>query len=253
MLFDVVANNNLNCYLLPIVPDEIERVYNFDPLEKYSFRDRVLIRIADVVFYIAIRLIGSTIRWETVGDKNLSDATSDGRQPIYCLWHDRIFGGTFFLRDRGIVVITSQSLDGEYIARFLKRFGFGTVRGSSTRGGVRALVEMIRYMRRGLSMAFTVDGPRGPRYVAKTGPIVLARKTGNPMVPFSVECSRFWTIKSWDRMQIPKPFTRAVFIVAAPIFVSAEANNTIVENKTLELQRALEGLVENGEQWRNGR
>jgi lysophospholipid acyltransferase (LPLAT)-like uncharacterized protein len=176
--------------------------------------------------------------------------TADGRLPIYCLWHDRIFAGTFFLRDRGIVVITSQSLDGEYIARFLKRFGFGTVRGSSSRGGVKALVEMIRHMRRGLPMAFTVDGPRGPRYVAKTGPILLAKKTGNPILPFSVECSSFWTVNSWDRMQIPKPFTKARFILGEPIYVSAEMNDEELRSKLLELQASLDALVDSGEEWR---
>lgn len=225
------------------MPNEIEKVYEFDPLEKYSLRDRTLIRIADVAFYLAIKLIGSTIRWEIDGEENLTNVIAQGRQPIYCLWHDRIFGGTFFLRDRGIVVITSQSLDGEYIARFLKRFGFGTVRGSSSRGGVKALVEMIRYMRQGLSMAFTVDGPRGPRYVVKTGPVVLAKKTGNPIVPFSVECSRYWTVNSWDRMHIPKPFTRAQFIIAEPIYVPADIDDAGVESKRLELQEALDGLV----------
>jgi len=233
------------------VPNEIEKVYRFEPLGKYSLRDRMLIRIADVVFYLAIKLIGSTIRWEIEGEGALSNVIAAGRQPIYCLWHDRIFGGTFFLRDRGIVVITSQSLDGEYIARFLKRFGFGTIRGSSSRGGVKALVEMIRHMRRGLSMAFTVDGPRGPRYVAKTGAIVLAKKTGNPIVPFSVECARYWTINSWDRMQIPKPFTRARFMTAAAIEVPAEIDDAEVEDKRLELERTLESLVASGQRWRN--
>jgi lysophospholipid acyltransferase (LPLAT)-like uncharacterized protein len=233
------------------VPNEIEKVYKFDPLEKYSLSERMLIRAADLVFYLAIRLIGSTIRWELVGEENLSSVIAEGRQPIFCLWHDRIFGGTYFLRDRGIVVITSQSLDGEYIARFLKRFGFGTVRGSSSRGGVKALVEMIRYMRRGLSMAFTVDGPRGPRYAAKTGPLVLAKKTGNPIVPFSVECSRYWTVNSWDRMHIPKPFTRARFIIASPFYVPSNIDDSKLEDKRLELQEALDRLTEDGTRWRN--
>lgn len=233
------------------MPEETGKVYELESLEKYTFRERMLIRSADLAFYLAIKLIGATIRWEIIGEENLSDVEADGRQPIYCLWHDRIFAGTYYLRDRGIVVITSRSLDGEYIARFLKRFGFGTVRGSSSRGGVRALVEMIRYMRRGLPMAFTVDGPRGPRYVAKTGPIVLAKKTGNPILPFSVECARFWTINSWDRMQIPKPFTRARFILASPIYVSAEASDEVIEGKRMELQCALESLVANGDTWKN--
>jgi lysophospholipid acyltransferase (LPLAT)-like uncharacterized protein len=140
-------------------------------------------------------------------------------------------------------VITSQSRDGEYIARFLKRFGFGTVRGSSTRGGVKALVEMIRLMRNGMSMAFTVDGPRGPRREAKTGAVLLAKKTGNPMLPFSVECDRFWTIGSWDRLQIPKPFTRARFIVSSPIYVPEDADDNLIEQKRIELQTALNEMA----------
>lgn len=231
--------------------EEIEKLYDFDPLEKYSLRDRTLIRVADVVFYLAIKVIGSTIRWEVAGEENLNRSTVDGRQPIYCLWHDRIFAGTFFLRNRGIVVITSQSLDGEYIARFLKRFGFGTVRGSSSRGGVKALVGMIRLMRSGIAMAFTVDGPRGPRYVAKTGAILLAKKTGNPIIPFSVECSHYWTVKSWDRMQIPKPFTRALFVLGEPVEVAAGTEGANLEMKRVELQQGLEHLVERGVQWRN--
>ncbi len=229
---------------------ETGKVYELESLEKYTFRERVLVRTADVVFYLAIRLIGWTIRWETEGLKSLEDLEAAGELPIYCLWHDRIFAGTYFLRHRGIVVITSQSLDGEYIARFLKRLGYGTVRGSSSRGGVRALVEMIRCMRTGLSMAFTVDGPRGPRYEAKKGAVLLAKKTGNPMMPFIVESARFWSLKSWDRMQIPKPFTKARFILGPPIYVTAEADDQEVAKKTVELQNSLEAIVSLGKKWR---
>ena len=226
------------------MPDESLKAYNYDSLERYSFRDRMLIRIADLAFYAAIKLIGSTIRWEGTGE------VKPDLIPIYCLWHDRIFAGTYFLRDRGIVVITSQSLDGEYIARFLKRFGFGTVRGSSSRGGVKALVEMIRLMRTGLPMAFTVDGPRGPRYVAKSGPVLLAKKTGNPILPFSVECASSWNVGSWDRMQIPRPFTKARFMTAKPIYVPHDASDAEVESTLGELQNSLDQLVEEGRQWR---
>lgn len=229
-----------------------EKVYALDPLDRYSWKERLRIRVADVFFYLAIRAIGSTIRWETDGLEKIDEVEREERLPIFCLWHDRIFAGTYFLKDRGIVVITSQSLDGEYIARFLKRFGFGTVRGSSTRGGVRALVEMVRWMRSGLSMAFTVDGPRGPRYEAKKGAVILAKKTGNPMLPFSVELGDHWTVKSWDRMQIPKPFTRARFLVADPIYVPPDATDDDLIDKVNELQKALDGLVAAGKAWSGG-
>lgn len=230
---------------------EIQKAYAFESLEKYSLKERVIIRAADIVFFLAIKLIGSTIRWETDGLDNLKSVESAGKLPIFCLWHNRIFAGTYFLRDRGIVVITSQSLDGEYIARFLKRLGYGTVRGSSTRGGVKALVEMIRCMRAGVSMAFTVDGPRGPRYEAKKGAALLAKKTGNPMLPFGVELARFWNVKSWDRMQIPKPFTRARFVIGHPIHVGFDASDSEVAQKINELQSSLDAIVADGEKWRD--
>lgn len=229
--------------------DGIGKVYDFEPLDKYTFRERLRIRVADLVFFLAIKTIGWTIRWESEGLENLSAVEASGKLPIYCLWHDRIFAGTYFLRNRRIVVITSQSLDGEYIARFLKRLGYGTVRGSSSRGGVRALVEMIRCMRSGMSVAFTVDGPRGPRYEAKKGGVVLAKETGNPMLPFIVESARAWTVNSWDRMQIPKPFTRARFILGAPIYVEPDTGSAD-ELKRTELQSSLDALVAVGKGWR---
>jgi lysophospholipid acyltransferase (LPLAT)-like uncharacterized protein len=214
------------------VADEIAQLDRFESLAKYSFGERI------------ISALGRTLRWETDGLEYLKSIEASGKVPVFCLWHNRLFAGTYFLRGRGIVVITSQSRDGEYIARFLKRFGFGTVRGSSTRGGVRALVEMIRLMRNGHAMAFTVDGPRGPKYEAKSGAVLLAKKTGNPLVPFSVECERFWTIGSWDRLQIPKPFTRARFVIAAPIDVSRAADENEIERKRHELQDALNRLMD---------
>jgi lysophospholipid acyltransferase (LPLAT)-like uncharacterized protein len=223
----------------------IEKVYKFAPLTRYSFRQRALIRLADLAFYLLIRVIGRTIRYEIEGWENFEAIGHHGKVPIYAFWHDRIFAGTYFFRNRGIVVITSQSLDGEYIARFIQRFGYGSVRGSSTRGGVGALVEMIRLMRTGLPMAFSVDGPKGPRYEAKTGAVMLAQKTGNPLMPFVVECKKYWTVKSWDRLQIPRPFTRAKVTIAPPLYVIGD-----VEDGRSKLQEDLINLVEKGRQWR---
>ena len=229
---------------------DLEKVYAFDPLDKFTFGERLVIRAADLVFYAAISIIGKTIRWETEGLEHLDAVAESGRQPIFCLWHERIFAATYYLRGRGIVVITSQSKDGEYIARFLKRLGYGTIRGSSTRGGVGALVEMARAMRRGLAMAFTVDGPRGPRREVKKGAVLLAKKTGNPLLPLGVECESYWTINSWDRMQIPRPFTRAKYIIASPIDVSPGASDEMLDEKRFELQRVLDNIVIRGEEWR---
>ena len=229
---------------------KIEKSYQPADLSAYSFKQRIGIHSADWTFYLLIKFIGRTIRYETKGWENFQKIERDGKIPIYSFWHNRIFAGTYFFRNRGIVVITSQSFDGEYIARFIQRFGYGAVRGSSTRGGVGALVEMIRLMKKGLPMAFSVDGPRGPKYVAKTGAVLLAKKTGNPLMPFVVETKKFWTINNWDNLQIPKPFTRAKIFISEPIYVAANANESEIENKRLELQMKLDEAVELGKQWR---
>jgi lysophospholipid acyltransferase (LPLAT)-like uncharacterized protein len=191
-----------------------------------------------------------TITFEVRGWENFESIRSSGKQPIYTFWHDRIFLSTYFWRKRGIVVMTSKSFDGEYIARFIRRFGYGAIRGSSSRGGSRALVEMIKAMRAGLPMAFTVDGPRGPRYVAKPGPVVLAKKTGNPVMPFVVETKRYWTNRSWDKMQIPRPFTRGLIIIGEAIYVDADAPDGEIDVTVQKLQSSLDGLVEEGRRWR---
>lgn len=225
--------------------------YAFADLSKYSLRDRLLIRAAGAAFYAVIKLLGATTRFEVEGWENWETASRDANLPIYSFWHNRIFLGTYFFRKRQIVVMTSQSFDGEYIARFIQRFGYGTARGSSTRGAVGAMIEMVRLMRAGRATAFTVDGPRGPRYEAKMGPIVLAKKTGHPVLPFTISVKSFWEIRStWDRTQIPKPFTRARVIIAPPIYVSADADDDALNAKRDELQSTLEALTQKGEQWR---
>src|SRR5437867_4590650 len=198
----------------------LNRAYTFANLSSYSLKDRLLIRGADLVFFLLIKLIGRTIKFEIEGWDNWEAASSDEMIPISTFWHIRVFLATYFWRRRGIVVMTSQSFDGEYIARFIQRFGCGAARGSSTRGATGAVVEMVRLMRAGCPTAFTIDGPKGPRYVAKMGAVLLAKKTGNPILPFTIAAERFWEIKgSWDRSQIPKPFTRATVFIVAPIHV----------------------------------
>lgn len=230
--------------------DIAQEVYKPAPLSAYSLKQRALIHLADWAFSALITLTGKTLRYETENWENFETAHSNGKIPIYVFWHNRIFAGTYFFRNRGTVVITSQSFDGEYIARFIRRFGYGAVRGSSTRGGVSALVELIRVMRAGLPAAFSIDGPKGPKYVAKAGACVLAKKTGNPMMPFVVETENYWEIKSWDRLQIPKPFSRVRVFIGEPIYVSKDADEAEIENKRLELQKSLDELVTRGRQWR---
>jgi len=229
----------------------IDRAYTFATLSSYSLKDRLLIRAADLAFFIFIKLIGRTVRFEIEGWDNWEAASRDGKIPIYTFWHNRVFLATYFWRRRRIVVMTSQSFDGEYIARFIQRFGYGAARGSSTRGATGAVVEMVRLMRAGCPTAFTIDGPKGPRYVAKMGAVLLAKKTGNPILPFTITARRFWEAKkSWDGFQTPKPFTQARVIIAPPIYVPSDADEEVLEAKRDELQHALDQVNQQGEQWR---
>jgi len=227
-----------------------EEVYKYGSLARYSWRERILIRLADWTFYTLIYLIGKTIRFEKRGWENYESIGLNGKTPILAFWHNRIFLATYYFKNRGIIVMSSQSFDSEYIARFIQRFGFGVVRGSSTRGGVGALVEMIKLMRKDLPTGFSVDGPKGPKYVAKSGACLLAKKTQNPVVPFIIEVEKYWEVKNWDKLQIPKPFSRACVFIAEPVYVEKTAADEEIERSRKELQTKLDELVKIGEKWR---
>jgi lysophospholipid acyltransferase (LPLAT)-like uncharacterized protein len=233
------------------IQERVDRAYQFADLSDYSFKNRFLIRAADLVFYVLINLIGLTARFEVIDWENHEKAEANGGLPIYVFWHDRIFLTTYWWRNRRIVVMTSRSFDGEYIARFIQRFGYGAVRGSSTRGGVGAVVEMARLMRAGCTTAFTIDGPKGPPHVAKMGAVLLAKKSGHPIVPVTMALAKYWTAPSWDNFQIPKPFTRARVYVAPPIYVASDADEQTLNSKRDELQNVLDDLTKRSDEWRS--
>jgi lysophospholipid acyltransferase (LPLAT)-like uncharacterized protein len=182
-----------------------------------------------------------TLRWHVEGEEHYVATSRSGKPPILALWHGRILPGIFHLRNRGIVVITSQNFDGEWIARIIVRYGFATARGSTSRGGARALVQMRNDLAAGRPVAFTVDGPRGPARVAQPGAVWLAGATGSPLLPFHIEATPHWTLSSWDRTQIPRPFARVAFAFGPPIAVPC-TDEAVIESKRLELETALGAL-----------
>src|SRR5262245_4845371 len=161
-----------------------------------------------------------TITWKVEGDHYYDEAIRAGRPPIMAFWHGRILSGTWVFRNRGIVVMASANFDGQWISRIIRRFGFGAVAGSTSRGGARALVEMKREIERGNPVAFTLDGPRGPARVAQPGAVWLAGATGSPILSFHAESTEAWTTRSWDKTQVPKPFSTVALAIHAPIFVT---------------------------------
>jgi lysophospholipid acyltransferase (LPLAT)-like uncharacterized protein len=196
---------------------------------------------------IAIAVICRTLRWESEGDSHLDEIYKTGKRAIFTFWHGRIFPSTYYWRNRGIVVMTSMNRDGEAIAQCIRRFGYGAARGSSSRGGFRALAEMARDIREGRDAAFTIDGPRGPRYVAKQGPVLLARKTGAAIFCFHISLKRKIRLKTWDEFQIPLPFTKAFVGKAAPIWVPPDATEEQVRALHQQMQETLDTLRNEGD------
>ena len=192
--------------------------------------------------YPLINVLGHTLRFRVEGLHHYDAIVASGQQPVMAFWHGRILPATFYFRRRGIVVITSENFDGEWIARIIERFGYGTARGSTTRGGRRAMVQLIRAMRAGKPAGFTLDGPRGPAQIAQPGAVWLAHATGNPILPFHLEAARAWTLRSWDRTQIPKPFTNVALVVGEPIPVDADATDAQLESSRVILERRLAEL-----------
>jgi len=200
--------------------------------------------------YAIVRLIGPTLRLEVVGVHNALQIREGGEKGIGAFWHRCIFPAVWIWRNRGIVVLNTVNFDGQWTRRVIERLGFGTVQGSSSRGGSQGLADMAKKLEEGHHVAFTIDGPRGPRYIAKAGPVILARRTGAPISVFHIGLKYGYTFKrSWDLFRLPLVFTPAVMFVAPPIRVPADADSDTVNKKQAEMQAALERVRDLAESW----
>ena len=194
-----------------------------------------------------ISIVGRTLRMEFSWEDGSIGSMDNVYPGIYPFWHRCVLGATWIFRDRNFAVLTSKSRDGEFIARVIRRYGYVPVRGSSSRGGQRGLLEMHSFVANGGGAAFTIDGPRGPRYIAKRGPVLLARTTGVPITPFYVAMEKPWVLKTWDAIMIPKPFSRAYIRVARKIFVPPDADDERLDAAYAEMQAALERVTAHAE------
>ncbi len=143
---------------------------------------------------------------------------------------------------QGTVVLVSEHRDGDYVARLIHHFGFGTVRGSSTRGGVQGLKGLVRAARSGRDLAITPDGPRGPSRELKLGALTAARVTGFPLVPVGVGITSAWQIRSWDGLLVPKPFSTVRVAYGLPTFVPRHVDRVGIDEVAASLQRSLDTL-----------
>jgi lysophospholipid acyltransferase (LPLAT)-like uncharacterized protein len=211
---------------------------------------RMQIPVIAWAVYSAIRLIGPTLRFEVIGVHNAVQLRDAKEPSIGAFWHRCIFPAVWIWRRRGIVVMNTVNFDGQWTRRVIERLGFGTAQGSSSRGAIEGLTVMGKRLEEGKNVAFTIDGPRGPRFVAKPGPVILARRSGRPISVFHVGLKRAHTFKkSWDLFQVPYPFSRAVMFVAPPIRMPADAGSDVMHQKQVEMQAALERVRDLAEGW----
>ena len=207
------------------------------PAWRESRRKRAELALIAGVGYPLLAALGSTYRYVVDGLEHLRAAEAIGH-PIHAFWHGRILPGAVYFKRRGIVVITSENFDGEWIARIITRFGYGTARGSSSRGALKAMMQLLRDVK-DRPVAFTLDGPRGPARIAQPGAVWLSKATGNPIIPFHLEADRHWTMKSWDRSQIPKPFARVGLAFAPPLVVPRDTDGAALDDWRTRLEAAL--------------
>jgi lysophospholipid acyltransferase (LPLAT)-like uncharacterized protein len=220
------------------------------PMPKLSRWRRMQIPVIAWAAYGLMRILGPTLRMEVIGVHNAANLRDAKEPAIGAFWHQCIFPAIWIWRGRKIVVMNTVNFDGQWTRRVIERLGFGTAQGSSTRGAMEGLMVMAQRLEEGHSVAFTIDGPRGPRFVAKPGAVILARRTGNPVTVFHIALKRAHTLrKSWDLFQIPYPFSKAVMFIAPPIRVPADCGSDVVHEKQAEIQAALERVQKLADSW----
>jgi lysophospholipid acyltransferase (LPLAT)-like uncharacterized protein len=214
---------------------------------RFTLRQRIILRIIITAGYWFIRLIGPTLR-VCISREEGAQETIAQRPLIGSFWHACIIPSTYFCRDLGIRVMSSNSYDGEYMGRIIRKFGFVAVKGSSSRNAVRALLGLRRALQQGWTVAFSIDGPRGPRHKVKPGPVALARSSGVPLTMYHMAVDRAWVLNTWDRLIIPKPFSRVLMRFGTLIPVPHQASDEDLERYQQQLQDALDRVREFAEE-----
>jgi lysophospholipid acyltransferase (LPLAT)-like uncharacterized protein len=192
----------------------------------------------------AYRLVGFTLRHRVEGDETLQALHAAGKPAILASWHGRLLLGVLTFRRYRPLIAVSPSRDGDRIAQIVQRLGWDTARGSSSRGGVRALLALVREVSAGRIAAHIVDGPKGPPGVVKPGLMLLAQRSGAPVLPIYVGARPRLRAPSWDRMEIPLPFARIQVRIGEPIEVARDLGEDQLESLRQDIEKRLaDGLA----------
>jgi len=213
---------------------------------RWTLRQRIVLSLIVAAGSTLIRLIGCTLR-VSISYEEGAQATLEQRPLVASFWHSCIIPATYICRGLGVRVMSSYSYDGEYMGRIIQKFGYVPVKGSSSRNPLRALLGLRRALQQGWTVAFTLDGPRGPRHKVKPGPVGLGRSTGLPLTAFHAGVDRAWVLNSWDRMMIPKPFSRVLIHFGKLIQVPSDATDEDLSRYNDELQATLDRVCDYAE------
>jgi lysophospholipid acyltransferase (LPLAT)-like uncharacterized protein len=213
-----------------------------NPNPRFTLLQHLILAVVPRVVWALLWIFSPTWRFEVIAVEGVTPTVFGERSPanIYCFWHQCVLPCTIYFRHSHAVILISKSFDGEMITRILRLFGFDAVRGSSSRGAREGLLGLARVIETGRTAIFTADGPRGPIYQTKMGPIKLAQTTGAPIGAFHLQPERAWTMGSWDRFLVPKPFTRIVVSWGPWTRVPADLPSEDFERKRAELNAAIE-------------
>jgi lysophospholipid acyltransferase (LPLAT)-like uncharacterized protein len=213
-----------------------------DSHRRFTLGQQIVLAVVPRLVWALLWPIGLTWRFEVIAEEGVTPVVYGEKAgpEIYCFWHQCVLPCTIYFRASRAIILISQSFDGELITRILRMFGFDAVRGSSSRGGMEGLSGLRQVLESGRTAIFTADGPRGPIYQTKMGPIKLASMTGAPIGSFYLLPERAWRMKSWDRFLVPMPFTRICVSWANWTHVAAGTPNEEFEAKREELNAALE-------------
>jgi lysophospholipid acyltransferase (LPLAT)-like uncharacterized protein len=214
-----------------------------EPTHRFTLLQRIVLAIVPRVVSALVWLCGLTWRFEVLAPQGVTPTVFGEKSPpnIYCFWHQCVLPCTVYFRYSRAVILISQSFDGEMITRILKMFGFDAVRGSSSRGAREGLLGLANVIQTCRTAIFTADGPRGPIYQTKMGPIKLAQMTGAPIGAFHLQPEHAWVISAaWDHFLVPKPFTRICVSWGPWTYVPADLTSEDFEPKRQQLNAAIE-------------
>ncbi len=213
----------------------------------YNYIDRMKLFLIAHSGNFLLHIINRTLRYKVIGYDNYEETMKKNGSVIFAFWHNGIFMATYYWRKRDIAVLTSLNFDGEYTARIIKKNGYIPIRGSSSRDAIKGLIEMKNQIERGKSIAFTVDGPKGPKYKVQPGAIWVAIKAKKPILPFVVVAKNKIELNSWDKFQIPYPFSTVWMIIGEPLYINNDSDEKDrIEEARLILEDNLMQLLKIG-------